>query len=63
MEQKIINLEERITYLEQTNEEFNQVIYKQQLQIDNLKSQIKSLIKKNEHTEDTLETDETPPHY
>jgi len=66
MEEKIIALESKISYLEKFLDELNEVVIEQQKQIDNHKNQIvqlKSFIKTNQDNNVSAPADEKPPHY
>lgn len=66
MEPRITDLEVRLTYQELTLEELNEVIVKQQAQIDVLQSQVEHLLAQLQAQNDqiaTPTTDERPPHY
>jgi SlyX protein len=67
MENRITELEIRLTHFEDTIEVLNQAVIKQQNQIDQLQLQISALEKKLKASQATLiahESEETPPpHY
>ncbi|MDH5376905.1 MAG: SlyX family protein [Gammaproteobacteria bacterium] len=64
METRIDDLEIRLTYQESTIEELNQVILRQQTEIDRLARELERLKThiENSHSQ-TTPTDERPPHY
>lgn len=69
MDQKIIDLEERITHLEHDVESLNQVIFRQRQELDefqlllkHLSNQLKTLEDKQGAGAATV-SDEKPPHY
>lgn len=66
-EDRLIDIETRLAYQDQTINELNQVIYQQQKQIDQLEktclqlsNRMKDLASKNRPT---VPPDEKPPHY
>lgn len=65
IEDRIIELETKLSFQEQTIEELNQVIIEQQKLFDRLQLQIKQLNTKIDETSkhDSQETHEIPPHY
>ena len=68
MDQKIIELEEKLSFLDHTIDELNQVIFRQRQELDEFKDLLKHLsdkIKTLEESgiESTPVTDERPPHY
>jgi SlyX protein len=66
-EKKIIDLETRIAHQDLLLEELNQVVYKQQLQIDALETQMGVLVKRiQEEAASAREigpANDKPPHY
>ena len=61
-----IDLEIQVTYLENTVNELNNIVYQQQKSIDKLQSELKDLVAKIEDLEDTSSGDlphVKPPHY
>lgn len=66
-EQRFIDIESKILQQEVLLEELNQVIYKQQTQIDQLETVLSSLVKRirdgNLTAEEIAPADEKPPHY
>ena len=69
MDQKIIDLEERIAHLEHDVDSLNQVIFRQRQELDefqellkHLSNQLKSLEDKQSAGGATI-TDDKPPHY
>ena len=68
MSEKLIELEEKITYLDHTIEELNKVVFRQTQKIDELEEMIKHLSTQIEQLKDDLEggaqvTNDHPPHY
>jgi len=66
-EERIVNIEAKIAYQDHTLQELNDVIYRQQKQIDQLESICQHLIERVKSLADTSVTgtleDEKPPHY
>jgi SlyX protein len=66
-ENKIIEIETKLAFAEQSIEELNDVIVNQQKSIDKLNLQIQQLNSKveeeSQHWQTTSPVDETPPHY
>lgn len=66
MENKIIDIETRLAFQDDTIQELNDVIYRQQQQIDRLEKALQVVLSK---VQDLMEsgndniTDEKPPHY
>lgn len=61
-----IDLEIQVTYLENTVNELNNIVYQQQKSIDKLQSELKDLVAKIEDLEDSSGEDlphVKPPHY
>jgi SlyX protein len=68
MSEKLIELEEKITYLDHTIEELNKVVFRQMQKIDELEEMIKHLSEKMDQIKDNSEsgaqiTNDRPPHY
>ncbi len=67
MSDKIVDLEIKITHLEQSNQELSDVYYQQQKQIDYLQKQIALLKEQLQQQVSDIEApniiDEPPPHY
>ncbi|MET0657990.1 MAG: SlyX family protein, partial [Steroidobacteraceae bacterium] len=62
------DIESRIAFLEQANGELSDLVYRQQQEIDNLRTQVATLAAQfaaaaSEDTEYTGEQEERPPHY
>ena len=55
MSEKLIELEEKITYLDHTIEELNKVVFRQTQKIDELEEMIKHLSTQIEQLKDDLE--------
>lgn len=66
-ENKIIELETKLSFAEQSIDELNDVIISQQKAIDKLTLQFQQLNSKveeeSQHWQSTNAVDETPPHY
>ncbi|AUM13498.1 SlyX family protein [Ketobacter alkanivorans] len=66
MEEKIVNIETRLAFQDDTIQELSDVIYRQQQQIDQLEKTLQALLNK---VQDLMEggnekiVDERPPHY
>ena len=68
MDQKIIELEEKLSFLDHTIDELNQVIFRQRQELDEFKDLLKHLSDKiktleESSTESMPVTNERPPHY
>jgi len=66
MENRITELEIKLSYLEDTVDEHNRVIYRQQQQIDFLIGELRALREQVRHSpnnETRSLRDEIPPHY
>ena len=68
MSEKLIELEEKITYLDHTIEELNKVVFRQMQKIDELEEMIKHLSTQIEQLKDdskggTQVVNDRPPHY
>ena len=68
MSEKLIELEEKISYLDHTIEELNKVVFRQMQKIDELEEMIKHLSGKIDQLRDNSEsgaqiTNDRPPHY
>ncbi len=66
-EERIINIEIKVTHLEDQIDEMNKTIYRQQQQIDRLINAASSMAKRldalSENNDQTSPADERPPHY
>ena len=66
-EDKIIEIETKLAFAEESIEQLNDVIVSQQKMLDKLTRQIQLLDKKiedeSQHWQQTNSVDETPPHY
>ena len=66
-EKRLIAIETKIAYQEQTSKELNEAIIRQQVQIDKLQTTCNFLVKRLANLADTLPADdpidEKPPHY
>lgn len=63
-EERVIHIESKITYLEDTVQELNTMVYQQQKQIDQLQAMYEFLlIHIQELAAATGEDSERPPHY
>ncbi len=66
-EDKIIEIETKLAFAEESIEQLNDVIVSQQKMLDKLTRQIQLLDKKiedeSQHWQQTNPVDETPPHY
>lgn len=66
-EDRIINIEIKITDMEDQVDEMNKVIYRQQQQIDQLIKAASTMVKRleslAENNDQTSPADERPPHY
>lgn len=66
MEEKIVNIETRLAFQDDTIQELSDVIYRQQQKIDQLEKTLQALLNK---VQDLMEggnekiVDERPPHY
>jgi len=66
LESRITELEIKISYTEDTVEELNRIVFRQQQQIDLLVTEIRSLREQARTAEPTVPRnlrDEIPPHY
>ena len=68
MSEKLIELEEKIAYLDHTIEELNKAVFRQMQKIDELEEMIKHLSTQIEQLKDDSEggvqvTNDRPPHY
>lgn len=68
MDKKLINLEEKIAFLDHTIEGLNNVVFRQMQRIDELEETMRHLLLEIEQLKDKSEgvmqmTDEKPPHY
>ena len=67
LEDKIIEIETKLAFAEESIEQLNDVIVSQQKMLDKLTRQIQLLDKKiddeSQNWQQTNPTDETPPHY
>ena len=69
MSEKLIELEEKIAYLDHTTEELNNVVFRQMQKINELEEMIKHLSTQIEQLKDKSEgsmqaaDDKPPPHY
>lgn len=66
MENRITELEIKLSYLEDTVDEHNRVIYRQQQQIDFLIGELRALreqVRNSPNNETRSLRDEIPPHY
>jgi len=68
MSEKLIELEEKIAYLDHTIDELNKVVFRQMQKIDELEEMIKHLSEKMDQIKDNSEsgaqiTNDRPPHY
>lgn len=62
--ERITELENKMTFLEAANQEFSDLIYQQQKQLDQMKEYIKQAFSKLEAGPSGAEgTHEVPPHY
>jgi SlyX protein len=65
-ESKLIDLETKIAYQEDTIQTLNEVVCRQQQQIDHLETTFNTLFQRFQTLSDTVEQitpDDTPPHY
>ena len=66
-EERIVNIELKITDMEDQVDEMNKTIFRQQQQIDQLIAAIQTMAKRldamNEAREQSSAADEIPPHY
>ena len=66
-EERLIAIETKIAYQEQTTKELNEAIIRQQVQIDKLQTTCNLIVKRLANLADTLPADdpidEKPPHY
>lgn len=66
LEKRVIELESLISFQDNTIEQLNEVIYNQQLQIDNILEKISSIegmVKNQSSGEKRTLEEERPPHY
>ena len=66
IDERIIELESLVSFQDNTIEQLNQVIYSQQMQIDNISDKIyamESLVKNQASEEKRTLEEERPPHY
>ena len=69
MNKKLIDLEEKLIFLEHTTEELNNVIFRQRRELDEYKVMLKHLSNKLKNLEDNQSNasaevvNEKPPHY
>ncbi len=67
IEERLVNIESKITYLEDTVQELNTTVYRQQNEIDQLRSLCESLVAHirtlSTATGDDAPENERPPHY
>ena len=63
MEERLIDLEIRITRQEDMIDELNKVIYQQQLKIDGLEAILKEMAARLVELESDKPLNEKPPHY
>jgi SlyX protein len=66
VESRLTDLEIKISYTEDTVEELNRIVYRQQQQIDLLIAEVRSLrdqVRTTEPGEQRSLRDELPPHY
>ena len=68
MSEKLIELEEKIAYLDHTIEELNKVVFRQMQKIDELEEMIKHLSEIMDQIKDNSESgaqiiNDRPPHY
>jgi len=69
MDKKLIDLEEKLIFLEHTTEELNNVIFRQRQELDEYKVMLKHLSNKLKNLEDNQSNtsaevvNEKPPHY
>ena len=68
MSEKLIELEEKIAYLDHAIDELNKVVFRQMQKIDELEEMIKHLSGKIDQLRDNSEsgaqiTNDRPPHY
>ncbi len=63
-EERLIDIETKLTYQEKLIKDLNDVVYEQQKKIERLSAICKNLIKlANEHTGISAPANEKPPHY
>jgi SlyX protein len=66
-EEHLINIESKLTYLEDTVQELNQTVYQQQKQIDQLQALCESLVTHMRALSEAASEENTgverPPHY
>ncbi len=66
-EERMVDIETKITFQDNTLQELNDVIYRQQKQIDQLEAICQSLIERvkalSEQSTSGVPEDEKPPHY
>ena len=67
LDDKIISLETRFAFQEKLITELNEIVYKQQMQIDYLMEQVPEIIKKLKKSEgenvQSIQDETPPPHY
>jgi SlyX protein len=63
MEERLIDLEIRITRQEDMIDELNKTVYQQQLKIDNLEAILKEMASRIVELENDNPLNEKPPHY
>lgn len=66
-EERIINLETKVSYQEDTIQELNKIVFEQQKRLEQIESAYRTLVARTKDiTEETFAqqiTDEKPPHY
>lgn len=62
-EKRLVDLETKISFQDQTIEDLHESIYKHQLQIAQLKKTIENFQNQMESGENDIRTNEKPPHY
>ncbi len=66
-ESRLIELETKLAYLEETLQVLNQVVARQQKQIDQLEARCRELLERARNSSETVfrgtAADEVPPHY
>ena len=63
MEERLIDLEIRITRQEDMIDELNKTVYQQQLKIDNFEAILKEMASRIVELENDTPLNEKPPHY
>ncbi len=63
MENRLIELETKVAFQDETIDKLNAVIIEQQKQIDSIIAQLRQLRSQFENEMDDMPTDEKPPHY